>query len=337
MSQIEITASMLQPAITEQDKFERIRKSMSFYNQLFPDDVESEREQFFHFRQFLITVLDQLYTYFEENKDSLSEEESEFDLHALFAALKKMHFYEGGYMDSMEASFIFWWYGRTTEQDISRLRDALDEKLLPKTEAKDSKNKMPSLKKAVAGHFVYYLERAGIVSRQAFLLGEDFFNVSSSVLNRLLPDIKEAHSSKELNEVLPVDELCKMFIIFSLREREIPISGVVDGYREGTYGNKKRVTYFLKTYEGFLGMLRQWCQEFLDEVSEDAELLLPQFNKMVGVEYKEQPSLLIAENDDLPRILEMGIYLSAVWLLKNFMPNELAELISKQKKTTSEN
>lgn len=268
-----------------------------------PDQEDGELVLYSYLYSVLFNTFKEMQTYLIENKQNAeidtAEDKNSIDLHKHISQIKKLHVFDERLLDHLELSLILWLYENENDIELRNLRQTLDEKILPKSDASINKSKTPTLDKATAGHLAYFITKEGISTRQAILLSEEITGVSFSVINKILPDITESYQGGYLEKFYPITIYSKSLLLIHLLKRAKAIEQMAESYNNDTI-NKTRRNKFFETYQAYIHFTKTSANELMRKIPEEdishiSELILSNPPKKLPVTFK---SIEINENDN---------------------------------------
>ncbi|MDP7142706.1 MAG: hypothetical protein QGH69_05270 [Alphaproteobacteria bacterium] len=310
------------------NKYFQTHEATKAYREGFPDISSDDKEVYLYIKNVIFNTLEALWSHVEANKDSINIDDTEDDIHDYFRTLIKLHFVEDDFLNHLELSLILWFYGKKEKEDATRLQSVLDDKLIPKTDYKKNKLKVSPVLKCLAASLAYFIEQKGISARQAILTSSDFFNLSHSLINKILPDVREAQKSDIIDMMLPVRDLIKAIIILELNDRVTYIENIVAEYQAPKV-NKSRAKHFNESYEAFEIFVKETNQYFSELLNaKEFELLEKNKSSFFKEEHAETlKTLFIEETDNLSNLLSKTYILSIGWLITVLSPEPLEDLL----------
>lgn len=316
----------------EEDSKEYFNKheATKAYREGLPSSDSDDKEIYLYVKDIIFNTFEALWAYFEENENSKEDDTIEQNIHKYFDSLIKLHFIEDDFLNHFELSLILWFYSKNEKEEVSRLQNVLDKKLIPKTDHKNNKLKVSPFSKCLSANLAFHIEELGISKRQAILLSSDFFNLSSSAINDIITDVREANASDYIDMTLPVRDLIKAFIIIQLNERIKYIENIISGY-QSEKTNKSRTKHFNEAYDYFLIFIKNINKELLELLNtKELNILTKNIQNLSENELENYPTKLeLNDNDELSDILFKTNILAIGWLLKIFSPEPLENIFNK--------
>lgn len=295
------------------------------YRNNFPDIEGDETTIYLYIKEMLINTFEAMWQYAQENVEKLDNTPAiKEGLRESFEAIKKLHVVEDDFLNHLELSSILWIHGKDNGQDISNLQLALDNKFIPKTDPKKNKAKAPSFVKSLSASMAYFLKEKGVSSRQSTLISADFFDLSHSLINKIMPDIREAYQEEYLEAILPVKMLAWGFILAYLYEHIERIKRIISENQDQKTNKKKR-EHFNQTYNAFEMLVKEKIHEFSDLFSKS------ELNHVTEI-VKNDPdtritTLMIENDDDIEALISKASTLGSAHLIKIFHPEPLEKII----------